>query len=134
MLGFFWFLCAAVWMVLIATTIRPKVADAARRDLITPDEGRTFVRGLAISIGLVCGILGIIALVADQPAPFCIEPLSFHDWPSAATNGLPCSLGVRCLAGSGSDRELTCLDASRLRSRMHHDGDDGTRPGRYAWL
>ena len=105
--GFFWFLCAAVWMVLIATTIRPKVAEAARRDLITPDEGRRFVRGLAISIGLVCGILGIIALVADQPAPFCIELFSFHDWPSAASNGFTLLAWSALLGwvwlGSGAD-------------------------------
>lgn len=106
-LGFFWFLCAAVWMVLIATTIRPKVAEAVRRDQITPAEGRRFVRGLAISIGLVCGILGMIALVADQPAPFCIEPMSFHDWPSAAANGFTLIAWSALLGwvwlGSGAD-------------------------------
>jgi hypothetical protein len=86
-LGFFWFLCAALWMFLIATTIRPKVAEAVRRDHITLGEGRTFLRGLAISIGFGSGVLGMIALVADRPAPFCIEPFLFHDWSSAASTG-----------------------------------------------
>ena len=106
-LGFFWFLCAAVWMVLIATTIRPKVAEAVRRDHITAEEGKQFVRGLAASIALCCGILGTIALVAHQPAPFCTEPFSFHDWPSAATNGVTLAAWGALLGwvwlGSGAD-------------------------------
>lgn len=106
-LRLFWFLCAAVWMALIATTIRPKVAEAVRRDHITAEEGRRFVRGLAASIGLSCVILGIIALVAHQPAPFCIEPFSFHDWPSAASNGVTLAAWGALLGwvwfGSGAD-------------------------------
>lgn len=86
-MGVFWFLGAALWIGVIATTIRPKVAEAVRRDHVTADEGRRFLWGLSIAIGFVCSAQGVIALIADQPI-FCIEPFSFRTWPTAASTGL----------------------------------------------
>jgi hypothetical protein len=85
---YFWFWCGAFWMVLIVTTVRPRLAESVRHNQITADEAAAFVRGLAISIAVPCVALGLIALAGKRPAPFCIEPFFFGDLPSAASNGV----------------------------------------------
>jgi hypothetical protein len=105
--GLFWFWCGALWMVLLVTWIRPRLAEAVHHDRITSDEASAFLRGLGISIALLFGTLGVIVLAAGQPAPFCIKPFSFDDWPSAASNGVTLIAWALLLGwvwvGSGAD-------------------------------
>jgi hypothetical protein len=86
LLRYFWFWCGAFWMVLVATTIRRRLSESARHGQVSGQEAAAFVRGLAISIGSFCLVLGLIALTAHHPAPTCVQPFSFADRPSAASN------------------------------------------------
>src|SRR4029450_1946645 len=83
-LRYFWFLCA-VAMVGNVLTWRQRLRQLVARGTVTSEEAEWFTRWAAFWLVGPCLLLGIIALSAGWPNPFCGGGLSFRDGPSAAT-------------------------------------------------
>src|SRR5687767_9002484 len=81
---YFWFILLGV-VLLNVHIMRGRVDRLVSLGRVTADEGKGFLRGLGVALGVPCVALGLITVWAGWPTPLCAGVLSFRDAPSAAT-------------------------------------------------
>jgi hypothetical protein len=85
LLRYFWFFAAAIMMLNVISWRRSLALLVADGTLATRDAER-LTRGATVWLVGAPVLLGLIALAAGWPDPFCAGALSFSDLPSAATS------------------------------------------------
>lgn len=106
LLRYFWFICGGFLLINVAVWWR-RLEKLVLLGRITRKEAITFTRSAAIAIVAFCLALGLIALWAGFQSPICVQPFSFDEPASAASNVVTLVCWVMLLwwvwRGSGAD-------------------------------